>query len=443
MRDIALSAIILALIPICLLRPWIGMLVWYWFGLMNPHRLTWGFARGMPWAELIGGAILLGLLLTNDRRSVPRSPEVVLMLLFLSFCVFTTFVAWAPAYAWPELDKVAKIILMTIVATMLIWGRERIYALLLVIALSVGFYGVKGGIFTILTGGAHRVQGPENSFLGGNTFLGLALVMVFPLLIALSRIEDRRWLKRVLLVSAWMCVLSAVFTYSRGALLGLAVVMPLLFLKTKHKFLLVVALIPIIIFGKDLLPNKLVNRAETIETYQEDNSAMQRIRAWNVAWHIALDRPFTGAGFEFEYSPDEERWFSYMDPKYLQYGPKTHAAHSIYFQVMGQHGFIGFTLFILILVVGVSRLRKLSVRAKSNPEARWISETAGALYIGLLGYMVSGAFLSLAYFDLMYIYIALGAILMREYRALESEAQAKSSELTERSARAETGLLPR
>lgn len=426
MRDISLSAIIMALIPICILRPWIGILVWYWFGLMNPHKLTWGFARDMPWAIMIGGALLFGLLIAKDRRPIPKSPEITLMLAFLVFCVFTTMFAWAPEFAWQELDKVAKIILMTIVATMLIYGKDRIYALLLVIGFSIGFYGVKGGIFTILTGGANRVQGPESTFIGGNTFLGLALVMVFPLLIVLARMEDRLWLKRALLWTGWFCALSAVFTYSRGALLGLAVVLPLLFLKTNKKFLVLVAVVPIILFGKDLLPDKLVNRAETIETYQEDNSAMQRIRAWNVAWHIALDRPLTGAGFEFEYSPNEQRWFSYMDPKYLQYGPKTHSAHSIYFQVLGQHGFIGLGLFLALLITGVFRLWKLSMQAKSVAGAEWIGHAATGLYIGTLGYMISGAFLNLAYFDLMYIYIALGAILMREFRAHQTAAASES-----------------
>src|SRR5664279_2738825 len=99
MRDYPLTALVFALLPVCLVRPWLGILAWYWISLMNPHRLTWGFAFTMPFALLIGVATLLGAIAAKDRRPVPWNRELILMAVLLAYFTLTTFFAWAPDYA--------------------------------------------------------------------------------------------------------------------------------------------------------------------------------------------------------------------------------------------------------------------------------------------------------------------------------------------------------
>lgn len=423
MRDYALTAFIFALLPVCLFRPWIGIVVWYWFGIMNPHRLTWDFAYSMPFAMWIGGATLLGVLIAKDRKPIPWNGLLVLICLLMAYYTFTTVVAWAPEFAWPQWRKVAKIILMTLVATLVIHGRQRIYALLMTVGLSIGFYGVKGAIFAVRTAGAGMVQGPEGSFIEGNTFLGLALNMVIPLLIYLGRVEERKWLRRALYVTAGMSAVAVVFTYSRGAYLGLAAIVPFLFLRAKHRIPALAFLAIAAGVASMVLPERVFQRAEKIETYQEDSSANQRLQSWTVAWNLALDRPFTGAGFEFEYAPDNQRWLSYGSEKYSWAITHSSAAHSIYFQVLGQHGFVAFFLWLMLLFGALVSLQNLRRRAGIRQETQWIQGYATGLQIGLIGYMVSGAFLSSAYFDLAYLYFALVAVLWRELRVVERQAE--------------------
>ena len=302
MRDYVLTAFVFALLPVCVAKPWLGILAWYWIGLMNPHRLTWSFAYTMPFAMLVGGATLLGAVLAKDRRPIPWNRELILMAILLVYFTFTTFFAWAPAFAWPQWEKVAKVIFMTFVATMFIYGKDRIRALLFVIVASIGFYGFKGGIFSIVHGGAERVQGPENSFIDGNTFLGLALNMVIPLLVALALDESRRWVRRLLYLTAGLSVIASIFTYSRGAWLGLAVIIPLVLLQLKMtpRIVVVIGLVLSAAFASAIFPEKVFQRADTIANYEEDGSANQRLESWSVAWNVAKDRPLVGAGFEFE-----------------------------------------------------------------------------------------------------------------------------------------------
>ena len=316
MRDYVLTAFIFAILPVCLLKPWLGIIAWYWLGIMNPHRNTWDFAYTMPFAILIGGATLLGMVFAKDRRPIPWNRELVLVVVLMLYFTFTTIFAWAPAPAWVQWEKVFKVILMTIVATMFIYGYNRIRALMWTIVVSVGFYGVKGFLFVLRSGGAERVQGPEGSFMEGNTFIGLAFVMVIPTMIYMARVEQKVWLKRLLYTMALFTIGSTIFTYSRGAFLGLVAIVPLIFLTARKKVVAACILVPALLIGPMVIPASVFQRADKIENYEEDRSANQRLQSWTVAWNLVKDYPVTGGGFEFEYSPDDERWLSYGDSKY-------------------------------------------------------------------------------------------------------------------------------
>lgn len=418
MRDYVLTTLIFAIIPVCLVRPWLGIIAWYWLGIMNPHRNTWDFAYTMPFAMLIGGATLAGLLFARDRKPIPWNRELVLMIILMVYFTVTTFFAWAPTEAWVQWEKVFKIVLMTVVATMLIYGQDRIRAIMWTIVISIGFYGVKGFFFVLRSGGAERVQGPEGSFLEGNTFIGLAFTMVVPLMIMMARSEHKVWLKRLLYAMAVLTIVSTIFTYSRGAFLGLGVILVLMFLNAQKKIFAACILIPAVLLAPVVLPEAVFQRADKIENYQTDGSANQRLQSWTVAFNLALDRPVTGAGFEFEYSPNEARWQSYGSEKYTWALQHSSAAHSIYFQVLGQHGFVAFLLFLALLFGTLISLSRTKRWALSNPSTTWVAGYATGLQLGLMGYMMSGAFLSSAYFDLAWLYFALSAILAREVKAV-------------------------
>lgn len=442
MRDYVLTAFVFALVPICVARPWLGILTWYWLGLMSPHRLTWDFAYAMQFAMLIGGATLFGAVFARDRRPIPWERELILSVMLLAYFTFTSFFAWAPDYAWPQLEKLAKIILMTLVATMFIYGKSRIRYLLLVIVASIGYFGVKGGIWSIVTGGGEQVLGPEGSFIEANTALSLALNMVIPLMVALAREEDSRWVRRLLYLGAVLSVVASFFTYSRGGWLGLAVIILLLMfqLKNTQRVLLASMMIAIFLAAHSFLPERVFTRANTLENYEEDCSANQRFMSWTVYWNIAKTNPLTGGGFQLDTASDG-RWLALGDQKYLScFGDATtSAAHSIYFQILGEHGVVAFCLYIFLLVSAQLKLSRLRREAKRRPEFTWIASYATGLQIGLLAFMVSGAFLSLAYFDLPWLYYAITVMLSRELAAQTSPVAAHSRPVAAGNATTEHG----
>lgn len=423
MRDLVFTALLVGLLPVCLLRPWIGVLVWFWIAFMSPHRLTWGFAFNLPVAMIVGGATLIGLLFTRDRKPISSEPEIVLIAIISVHFTVTTLFAMVPESAWPKWDQVMKILLMTLVTTMLIYGRARITALLYVITLSIGFYGLKGGLWSLLRGGMERVRGPTRSFIEDNNALALALVMVIPLLLALAHEQERRWVRWGLYSIAGVSVIATIFTYSRGGLLGLAVIIFLLLLQSKRRVLAMLTVVAAGVFLLWFAPDKLYKRAETIGTYQEDSSAMLRFQAWSVSLNLALERPLTGGGFKIENLPDEV-WLSYADRQFDKWGSIARSPHSIYFGPLGEHGFVGLFLFVALLGTTLWSLRKLKNDWKAaGPPYRWVETYSTGLQVSIAGYAVSGLFQPQPYFDLYYAYVALTVLLKRELKIATPNAQ--------------------
>lgn len=422
MRDLAVYLAIFGLIPLILWRPWIGALGWAWVGLMSPHMLAYG-ARSLPVAMLIGGATLVGLLYAKDKKFPPGTLPMLMMGLLLIFFTAKMPYSWVLPDAWVQWDKVFKVLLMTFVITILIHGKQRILAFIWTIIFSLGALSAKGGVFAITSGGVHRVWGPENSFIYDNNDFGVAMLMVLPLMFFFARSMTSKWLKLIGWFLFWITIVAIVFTYSRGALVGTLIILSILFLLTKRKILVLVCLVPILSTAITFAPEKLFDRAETIKTYEEDRSARQRFQAWSVQRNIALAHPFLGAGFLVDNLPFEI-WGTYADPEFTGEGfDRTRAAHSIYFQMLGEHGFTGLTIFILMLLGTHLTLIRCKSYAKQHTELTWLLPYATGLQIGLLGYMISGSFVNLSYFDLFYYYVAIAAMMWREVRTHQRTLQ--------------------
>src|SRR5262249_10965554 len=148
-----------------------------------------------PVAQLVAAATLLGTITTKDRDRLPMERETVLMIgLWIVFTI-STMLSIYPDDAWARYTQVSKILLITFVTLLFFADRKRLRYLLLVTGLSIGFFGLKGGIFSIATGGNYRIYGPPGSFIEDNNDFGLAVLMVVPLLVYLAREEPRKWIR--------------------------------------------------------------------------------------------------------------------------------------------------------------------------------------------------------------------------------------------------------
>lgn len=396
-RDILLAGGILVSVPFCFVSPWVGVLMWSWLAYGNPHRLTWEFAFEFPFAQTVAAATLAGFVFSRDRRPFVWAREyVVLGLLWVWFGI-SSVVAMYPEAAWDKFLEFSKILAMALLVVPFCQDRKRLRTFVFVVGASIGFYGVKGGLFVLGSGGGWMVLGPRGSFFESNTELALVLNMALPILFYLAKEETRRWLRFTLWGSFGLTMVAVPFTYSRGGVVGLAVVLMVLFMKARRRLLFVpVALVGLLVFSQ-LAPQQWVDRMQTLETYQEDESANLRFMSWRMAMMIAADHPLVGGGFRVFvhratydiYMPEYPRGFG-------------HDAHSIYFNLLGEHGWIGLGLFVILVVMSMFRLYGIRRLARSHPELAWAANYAHMIQASLATYLMTGAFLSAAYFDLAY-----------------------------------------
>ena len=409
MRDFVILAIILGAIPLCFLRPYFGVLMWTWVAYFNPHRFTWGLAYNFPVAMLIGGATLAGTPFTKDtNRRIFTVQTTLLLLMWGWFCITYFHAAHDPVLmdhvdvAKNELTRVSKILLMTFLLVWLISSKEKLRYLFLVTASSFGVFAVKGALFSWHTSGEFRVYGPPESFIADNNAFGLALNMTLPMFYFLARNEENRWVRRFFHLSFFCGIVAVLLTYSRGALLGLAVVLGLIALRSRQRvlagFFLTICAWAVLMFA----PAKWMDRMGNFFHGNLDKSAELRLNAWRFAWELAKHYPITGGGLK-TFTPDLYQRFT----PHLDFA----GAHSIYFQTLAEHGFVGLGLFLLLLGTSFYSLWIIRRRARAFSPAQWIIPYSHMLEIGLLSFIVSGAFLELANFDLFYQTIACVALL--------------------------------
>lgn len=392
-RDLLVLAIVFPAALMALRQPWVGVILWTWLSIMNPHRYSWGIAYEAPLAAIAAGCTLIGLLATKERQSPFQGPPVTIFVMLICWITISWLGGYDTEGEYAQWNKVMKIDFMTVVALCLLRTRLQIMAFIYVTVGSLAILGAKGGIFTLLSGGSYRVWGPPESFIYDNNHFALSLIMTIPLLYFLQHTVAKSWQKTLLIGIALLCVASALGSYSRGAFLAIGAMTLVLWWRSDKKLAVGIGIVLVAVLLLPLMPDAWWDRMSTINTYEEDLSAQGRLNGWYVATQVALHN-FFGGGMAYQYP-------IYFD-LYGLYNNNPIAAHSIYFQILGNHGFIGLFLFLALWLATFRWAGWLRTKAAGKAETAWAAMLGAMVQVSLVGYAVGGAFLSLAYFDLPY-----------------------------------------
>ncbi len=401
MRALAFIATLLATLPLGFVAPYAGVLLWCWLSFLNPHQLI--FFSGLPVVYMAAVVTAVGLVMSREPKRLPGNLTPWILLLFMFWTTVSTMFALEPISAWPEWNQDEKTFVLALTIMVVMTNRVRLHALVWVIVLSVAYFSLKGGIFVLVTGGGSHVQGIEGTVTGDNNNLGLIMVMSWPLVNYLRLNSGSKSIRLGLAALMVLTIVAVLGTYSRGAFLALFPMLAYFWWKTKRKVVIgiigVIAIVPAVAF----MPQKWVDRMNTIETYQQDGSAMSRIQQWGFALSLAHDRPLVGGGFNAAQSRLVVRQY-YPDEVVRAY-------HSIWFQSLGDHGVPGLLLFISIGLFGWRNASVVRRATRSRPELAWANDLATMSQVSLAGYFLAGSLLSMAYYDCYYAIIAMLAVL--------------------------------
>jgi probable O-glycosylation ligase (exosortase A-associated) len=381
-------------------RPWIGAIMWTVVSLGSPH-IYFGYASANWQVSMAVALCTMVGLVANKAWSNPFRYGVIIV-----YAVLTAWMtAGLPFSFMPEAcydlwDRTFKIGVMLIVSVALIDSRKKLDVFIWANVVSIAYYGAKGGVATILSGGSSTVLGP-GGFIAENNALALAEIVVLPFLRYLQLQSANKWVRRALGGSMALVAISALGSQSRGALLGMMAMVGYFWIKSSKKFSwgLLIGLGAALVLT--LMPAEYWARMDTIKGYEADDSSQGRINSWWAAFNIANDN-FMGGGFRTNIGWVYERYAP--NPRML------FVEHSIYFQMLGEFGWVGLFLFLTLGVMTWINAQKLIGLAKGKPTLAWAADLGAMVQVSMVGYAVTGAFLSLALFDLPYNVMVMAAL---------------------------------
>ncbi|WP_413284603.1 putative O-glycosylation ligase, exosortase A system-associated [Vibrio sp. MA40-2] len=417
MRDLFFLGIFCILLPLALKRPFISLSLWFWSGLFVPVYWLYGIAESISYNTVFAACTIIGYLVMKNKPQFQANSLFFLVCLFFIHTTITSFTTIAmPEIVWISWENFFKVILLFVFTCLIIRKKHQFEFYIWMLLLSIGFLGFVEALKFAASAGGHHIKGPAGHILSDNNHMALALCMTLPMIIYLISETKQQLIKLGLIAMLLLCTLAILGTFSRGGFIGLSVVGGYFWLKSQSKLKSLVLFSIVVAIALSVLPDRWFDRMNTMESVEsalEDSSFATRLNSWKIHTLMAMDRPLVGGGFkapqfgfvwrELALDIDKLNFVETPDP-----GEKGWAAHSIYFQVLGDHGFVGLMLFIAILIQAFIRLYLIEkFYKKNNMMSCWQANLTKNLRLSLLSFCVAGAALSLAYVEILYALLGL------------------------------------
>lgn len=430
-KGVLLFVVLICSLPVCFFSPFYGILLWQVIAFLNPQSalLYWSVALDFPWALAIAIPTLAGLFLFGGnwmRRLAVR--EIYLIVALWIWFTVTSIVSSSNGLflhhadlTWFQWRFVSKILLMTLAVVAIVNSFDRLRIMIITICGCFAFFVIKDIPFIILTGGQYRIYGPDRSMIADNNDFGLAMNMTLPLFFLLARTEPSRrmrWFWGALFILGVPIVL---FTYSRGAVVGLAAILVLMILQLRQRLILVPIVALGVVLALAFAPESWKHRMDPTSRDVLDTSAQERLNSWAFSENLAADYPITGGGFQ-TFTPE-------LFARYAPQGNDIHGPHSVYFQLLAEHGYTGLILYLSLVISCLFTLKKTGKIARRLGDTT-IAEYTKMLRFSLIAFLVSGTFLGRAYFD--YFFSVVGCIVIL-YLVARQRSQQDLDEIEEAS----------
>ena len=430
-RDLFVSGFILAFLPTSFRRPYIGLLLFTLLAYMRVQDLTWGFARYQRWSYYVAIITIAGFFLSSGPKKFMLADLRNYLMILLGVWVGLSLLligAFQSKFEISRYVEFLKIIGVALFTTGLVKNRDYLRVLVWIIALSFGFYGVKNGIAGVLSGGSLVIVDGPGGMLADNNDFALALTMGVPMLLMLGLSERRKLMRRVMLGTVPLTIITIAATHSRGAFLALTCTIMVLVWRSKNRVAGIAVFVLLGIGAFIAAPQSYKDRIASIKTYEQDASAMGRIAAWNVARNMIKAHPFFGVGYDkFQ---QNYRDFESAGPDGQRGTGQTHVAHNSYLQLWAECGTPALLLYLALIGLTYLDLWRIRKMARERYHASWILSYTTMFEASFTGFAVGAMFLNRAGFDLFYHFVAIitvfGVLARREMEDPTSHTAEKS-----------------
>lgn len=389
--------------------PFVATLGYVWVDTFQPQEVAYIILNQLPVAMIMGVMALSTYLLFDRRSPPPLNLQTVLHTAMAVWITVTMIWAVAPEAAWTKWDWAFKTVAFAIFIPYVIRSRVQIEAFAQTYVFSLAANFVPFGLKVLISGGGYGVNlglATGNAGLAEGGFLSTSCLMAVPLAIHLASHSQLVPKLKIIALSYWavatLAIVTALGTYERSALIGLAVLGVYMWIRTRHKLgfglVFVVAAFLVIYTSSGALSSRAA-----IGDYQNDSSSYVRLLVWKWTLDFAMTHPL-GGGFLAYLVNHVDIPSGGGEPGHTEFG---RAFHSIYFEVLGEHGYPGFAIFILLAGSTFFMLRRVARRARPYPELQWVVGMSDALQAGIAVFMSSGAFVGIAFQPMFWYFIAM------------------------------------
>jgi probable O-glycosylation ligase (exosortase A-associated) len=420
MRDLAFVAFLMALIGMGFRRPFLLVLGYVYVDIVSPQRLTYLLLNSVPISLIMVLFAVAGWALFDDKADTRVAPRQALMFFLLIYCGISTTQADFPLEALSKWDWVWKALAFAIFLPLTLRTRLRIEALTLFMVISAASIIIVGGIKTLVSGGGYgalNLMVSNNSGLYEGSIISCVAVAIVPLILWLVKfgsIYPVDWrVKAFAYALIFACLLIPVGTQARTGLVCIAVLGVLTLRSTKRRLLYVTLVTVAGLIAIPLLPSSFTQRMDTIKGYKADTSAGTRLAVWGWTMDYVQDHPF-GGGFD-AYRGNKIRVVTettgggggQADVSTSVEYDQARAYHSSYFEMLGEQGWPGLILWLMIHGGGLVRMEIIRARYKKREGSEWISAMANALQQAHLIYLVGSLFVGIAFQPFVYMLVGL------------------------------------
>jgi probable O-glycosylation ligase (exosortase A-associated) len=419
-RDLFFVAFLLSLFGLGLKRPFLFVLTYAYVDIVSPQRLSYYLLSGGNIVMYVAIAAIGSWLLFDDKKGLRLSARQGLMMILLLYAAFTTFNADFPAEALGKWDWVWKSMVFAIFLPFTLRTRLRIEAYILFMILAASAIVIVGGIKTMLSGGGYgalNLMVTTNSGLYESSTISTVAIALVPLIVWAAKhgtVFPSDW--RVKLFAAGLifaCLLIPVGTEARTGLVCVGVLALLMLRDSRRRFLYMTGIAIACAAAVPLMPQSFTHRMGTISNYQSDSSASTRLAVWAWTWEYAQYNPW-GGGFEaYRQNRIEVGVVETQDHGSVRsvqeewHEDAARAYHSSYFEMLGEQGFPGLFLFLLIHGLGLIRMELVRRRWRgAEGDKAWISPLATALQSFQIVYLVGSLFVGIAFQPFVWMMIA-------------------------------------
>jgi putative inorganic carbon (HCO3(-)) transporter len=415
MRDLIFVGYLAAIMLLAFKRPFLFTLIYAYIDIVSPQRLSYFMLNSIPISLIMFVLAFLGFLLNDDKKDVRIAPRWVLLLVLLAYCGYTTTVAAEPVAALDKWSWVWKALVFAAFLPLTLRTKLRIEALVLTMVLCASALIVTGGIKTAAGGGGYGslvILIDDNSGLFEGSIISCVAITIIPLILWLAKhgtIFKPDW--RVNIYAAaliFACLLIPVGTQARTGIVCIAVLGILLLRYARYRMLYLGAVAIIGLAAIPFLPSSFTERADTIKNYKADESASTRIAVWAWTWEYVKEHPM-GGGFDvyrqnrirYDIAPskDDEQPVYPDDSGVTEIIDQGRAFHSSYFEMLGEQGFPGLIIWLIIQVGGVWRMEVIQrlYRKRNREDEQWVAPLATALQNAQIIYLVGCLFVGIAF----------------------------------------------